>query len=79
MVQPPSPPLKLGPSDTLKLVFQVLEKESEKGLQPHQTFLRFYDPQTYEEGVQPLRVSSTGRANFELVRSFSLSRCHTLS
>jgi len=66
LVHRPSPPLTLGLSDTLKLNFQILEEDSGKGVQPHQTFLRFHDPQTDEEGVQPLRVSSTGRANFEL-------------
>lgn len=70
LTYPPSPPFVLGSSDTLKLTFHILEKETGKGVQPHQTFLRFHDPQTDEEGVQPLRVSSTGKANFELV-SFS--------
>ncbi|KIJ32149.1 hypothetical protein M422DRAFT_266080 [Sphaerobolus stellatus SS14] len=63
----PSPPLTLGASDRLKFTFQVLEKESEKPVQPHQTFLRFYDPETQEEGIQPLRISSTGKASFELL------------
>ena len=40
-----------------------------KGVQPHQTFLRFYDPETGEEGIQPVRVGSGGKAKFELVRS----------
>ncbi|KAF8531094.1 Dolichyl-diphosphooligosaccharide--protein glycosyltransferase subunit Swp1 [Gautieria morchelliformis] len=66
LAHPLSPPLTLGTSDTLKLTFQILQKDSGKGVQPHQTFLRFHDPQTDEEGVQPLRVSSTGKANFEL-------------
>ncbi|EIN08419.1 hypothetical protein PUNSTDRAFT_69138, partial [Punctularia strigosozonata HHB-11173 SS5] len=56
--------LTLGPSDTLKLTFQV--EEDGKGVQPHQTFLRFYDEQTGEEGIQPVRVSSAGKAKFEL-------------
>ncbi|KAF8512525.1 oligosaccharyl transferase delta subunit [Hysterangium stoloniferum] len=62
----PSPPLALEWSDTLKLTFQILEKDSGKGVQPHQTFLRFYDPQTDEEGIQPIRVSNSGKASFEL-------------
>ncbi|KAF8586605.1 oligosaccharyl transferase delta subunit [Ramaria rubella] len=66
LAHPLSPPLTLGASETLKLTFQVLEKDSGQGVQPHQTFLRFHDPQTDEEGVQPLRVSSTGKASFEL-------------
>ncbi|KAI0806207.1 oligosaccharyl transferase delta subunit [Irpex lacteus] len=59
-------PLKLAATDVLKLSFQVVEKDGEKGVQPHQTFLRFYDPVTGEEGIQPVRVSSTGKAKFEL-------------
>ncbi|KAI0688414.1 oligosaccharyl transferase delta subunit [Cytidiella melzeri] len=59
-------PLTLGAADVLKLSFQVVEKDGEKGVQPHQTFLRFYDPVTGEEGIQPVRVSSTGKAKFEL-------------
>ncbi|KII87573.1 hypothetical protein PLICRDRAFT_112010 [Plicaturopsis crispa FD-325 SS-3] len=59
-------PLTLGPTDTLKLTFQVLDKEDGKGVQPHQTFLRFFDEVTGEEGVQPVRVTPGGKAKFEL-------------
>jgi len=66
LTHPPAPPLSLGPTDTLKLTFQILDKDSGKGVQPHQTFLRFHDAQTDEEGIQPLRVASSGKATFEL-------------
>ncbi|KAI0716518.1 oligosaccharyl transferase delta subunit [Earliella scabrosa] len=62
--QKPSP-LSLGPTDTLKLTFQVLDVDG-KGVQPHQTFLRFFDPVSGEEGVQPVKVTSGGKAKFEL-------------
>jgi len=58
--------LSLGPSDVLKLTFQVAESEGGKGVQPHQTFLRFYDEVSGEEGVQPVRVTPGGKAKFEL-------------
>ncbi|PFH48015.1 hypothetical protein AMATHDRAFT_76926 [Amanita thiersii Skay4041] len=59
-------PLNLTQTSTLKLTFQITEKESGKGIQPHQTFLRFYDAQSGEEGIQPVRVTSAGKAKFEL-------------
>lgn len=37
-------------------------------MQPHQTFLRFHDEATGEEGVQPVKVSANGKAKFDLVR-----------
>lgn len=58
----------LNSTETLKLSFQVTEKESENGVQPHQAFLRFYDKSTGEEGIQPVKVGPTGKAKFELVR-----------
>ncbi|EPQ52216.1 oligosaccharyl transferase delta subunit [Gloeophyllum trabeum ATCC 11539] len=58
------PSLSLGPTDTLKLTFQVAEKDGGKGVQPHQTFLRFESGG--EEGVQPVRVTAGGKAKFEL-------------
>ena len=63
----PKTPLKLGQKDILKFSFAITEKESDNGVQPHQTFLRFYDEETGEEGIQPVRVSSSGKAKFELV------------
>ncbi|KAI5119881.1 hypothetical protein M0805_008552 [Coniferiporia weirii] len=61
-----STPLALGQTDLLKLTFTITEKEKGKGVQPHQTFLRFYDEETGEEGIQPVRVSPAGKAKFEL-------------
>jgi len=58
--------LTLSQTDVLKLTFQVVEKDGGKGVQPHQTFLRFYDHKTGEEGIQPVRVTSGGKAKFEL-------------
>lgn len=60
-------PLKLGASDTLKLTFQITENSEGKGVQPHQTFVRFYDSVSGEEGIQPVRVTPGGKAKFELV------------
>jgi len=61
-------PVVLGTSDTLKLTFQVTEQTTENGVQPHQTFLRFFDSTTGEEGIQPVKVTPSGKAKFELVR-----------
>ncbi|OSX60988.1 hypothetical protein POSPLADRAFT_1182153 [Postia placenta MAD-698-R-SB12] len=61
-----TPSLALGPSDVLKLTFQIVESEEGKGVQPHQTFLRFYDEVSGEEGVQPVKVTAGGKAKFEL-------------
>ncbi|KAL4072504.1 Oligosaccharyltransferase subunit Ribophorin II-domain-containing protein [Scleroderma yunnanense] len=59
-------PLRLGASDTLKLTFQITEDSEGKGVQPHQTFIRFYDSVSGEEGIQPVRVTPGGKAKFEL-------------
>ncbi|KAG7086663.1 hypothetical protein E1B28_002603 [Marasmius oreades] len=59
-------PLNLTQTDVLKLSFQVLDKETGNGVQPQQTFLRFYDANTTEEGIQPLRISTSGKVKFEL-------------
>jgi oligosaccharyltransferase complex subunit delta (ribophorin II) len=69
MVTKPSPALTLSETDTLKLTFHIMEKDGDKGVQPHQTFLRFYDEVSGEEGIQPVRVTSGGKAKFELVRN----------
>ncbi|THV03244.1 oligosaccharyl transferase delta subunit [Dendrothele bispora CBS 962.96] len=66
MTQKPSPPLQLSPADTLKLSFQIVDKDNGKAVQPQQVFLRFYDEESGEEGIQPLRVASTGKVKFEL-------------
>ncbi|KAI0044947.1 hypothetical protein FA95DRAFT_1608110 [Auriscalpium vulgare] len=57
-------PVTLGPTDSLKLTFQVKEEGGE-GVQPHQTFLRFYDETTGEEGIQPVKVTASGKAKFD--------------
>lgn len=59
--------MTLEKDDILKITFQVVEKEGGKGVQPHQTFIRFYDNHTGEEGIQPIRVTAGGKAKFELV------------
>ncbi|KAH7910254.1 Dolichyl-diphosphooligosaccharide--protein glycosyltransferase subunit Swp1 [Hygrophoropsis aurantiaca] len=59
-------PLTLSATDTLKLTFQITESAEGKGVQPHQTFLRFYDKVSGEEGIQPVRVTPGGKAKFEL-------------
>ena len=64
--------VKLGPTDTLKLTFQVAEEATDNGVQPHQTFLRFFDSTTGEEGIQPVKIAPSGKAKFELVRCFVL-------
>ncbi|KAJ7783579.1 Dolichyl-diphosphooligosaccharide--protein glycosyltransferase subunit Swp1 [Mycena maculata] len=68
LVEKPKIPLAVGLTDSLKLVFQIIEEgdTSGKGVQPLQTFLRFYDPETGEEGIQPLRVTPAGKSKFEL-------------
>lgn len=64
----PSTPVDLSQTDTLKLTFQIVD-DTDKGVQPHQTFLRFYDKKSGEEGIQPIRVTLGGKAKFELVMS----------
>jgi hypothetical protein len=66
--------MAVGPTDSLKLTFQVVEEDGLKGVQPLQTFLRFYDPETKEEGIQPLRVTPAGKSKFELVRPLASSK-----
>ncbi|PPQ89230.1 hypothetical protein CVT25_001309 [Psilocybe cyanescens] len=58
-------PVQISGKDTLKVTFQVVDKDG-KGVQPHQTFLRFYDEKTNEEGIQPIRVTPGGKAKFDL-------------
>ena len=60
--------MTLSQNDVLKLTFQVVEKDNGNGVRPHQTFLRFFDHKTGEEGIQPVRVTPGGKAKFELVR-----------
>ncbi|KAK7035382.1 hypothetical protein VNI00_011913 [Paramarasmius palmivorus] len=61
-----STPVNLTQRDVLKISFTVQDKDSGKGVQPQQTFLRFYDPVSGEEGIQPLRVAPSGKVKFEL-------------
>jgi hypothetical protein len=63
-------PVTLGPNDKLKLTFQVAEQGTDNGVQPHQTFLRFVDSTTGEEGIQPVKITPSGKAKFELVCCF---------
>lgn len=66
------PTVNVAKSDTLKLSFTVVDDEDDTtGVRPHQAFLRFY-ASSGEEGIQPIKVSSTGKAKFELVRPSSL-------
>jgi len=60
-----STPVDLSQKDILKLTFQIID-DTGKGVQPHQTFLRFYDEKSGEEGIQPVRVTLGGKAKFEL-------------
>ncbi|KAJ7786113.1 oligosaccharyl transferase delta subunit [Mycena metata] len=68
LTEKPRVPLAVGPTESLKVTFQVVEEGSDpiKGVQPLQTFLRFYDPETDEEGIQPLRTTPAGKSKFEL-------------
>jgi len=59
-------PLRVSVTDNLRLSFSVVEKEKGQPVQPHQAFLRFYDPKTEEEGIQPLSVKSDGKTKFDL-------------
>lgn len=51
----------------LKISFTVEDEKTGKAVQPHQTFLRFYDAESGEEGIQPMRVSSSGKIRHEIV------------
>ncbi|KAI3616361.1 hypothetical protein WG66_012621 [Moniliophthora roreri] len=66
LAQKASIPVNLTQNDILKISFTVLDKESGEGIQPQQTFLRFFDPKSGEEGIQPLRVAPSGKVKFEL-------------
>lgn len=61
-----STPVDLSQTDILKITFKITD-DTDKGVQPHQTFLRFYDEKSREEGIQPIRVTPGGKAKFELV------------
>lgn len=61
------PHVTLGPSQTLRISFTVLDKNSGKGVVPHQTFLRLYDSATHEEGVHPIKVNAGGKGKIDIV------------
>lgn len=61
------PHVILGASETLRISFTVLDKDSGKGVVPHQTFLRLYDPATREEGVHPIKVNAGGKGKIDVV------------
>ncbi|KAJ7932590.1 oligosaccharyl transferase delta subunit [Mycena leptocephala] len=52
LTEKPLHPMAVGPTDSLKLTFQVVEENGGKG--------------TGEEGIQPLRVTPAGKSKFEL-------------
>ncbi|KAF8213262.1 oligosaccharyl transferase delta subunit [Mycena galopus ATCC 62051] len=66
LTEKPRFPMAVGPTESLKLTFMVVVEGTTEGVQPLQTFLRFYDPETNEEGIQPLRVTPAGKSKFEL-------------
>ncbi|KAG8894193.1 hypothetical protein FRB99_001413 [Tulasnella sp. 403] len=58
--------LKLNAQDTLKLSFTVYDDADNVDVQPHQTFLRFWDASIEEEGIVPVKVSRDGKAKFTM-------------
>jgi len=58
--------IKMAANEALKLTFTVYDDQKEAAVQPHQTFLRFLDEQTLEEGVVPVKVSRDGKARFSM-------------
>jgi len=68
--------ITLLPDETLKIAFTVFDAEIGENVRPHQTFLRFYDSKTGEEGIQPIKVSAQAKGRFELVgTALSLKIC----
>lgn len=57
----------MAQDETLKLQFTVFDDAEKRDVQPHQTFLRFYDEKTDEEGIVPIKVGRDGKARFSLV------------
>jgi len=58
--------VKVLSDESLKLAFTVFDDAENVDVQPHQTFLRFWDPETDEEGTIPVKVSKDGKARFSL-------------
>ncbi|KAG8917092.1 hypothetical protein FRC02_003358 [Tulasnella sp. 418] len=67
-LNPPKKPktLVLGQDEGLRLTFTVHDDEKDVDVQPHQTFLRFWDEKTEEEGIVPIKVAKDGKAKFTL-------------
>lgn len=65
----------MSADETLKLTFTVLNDVDSQTVQPHQTFLRFHDDITDEEGIVPVKVSKDGKAKFSMVRQYNPSTC----
>ncbi|KIO24269.1 hypothetical protein M407DRAFT_244508 [Tulasnella calospora MUT 4182] len=59
-------PLRVAQDETLKLQFTVFDDAEKRDVQPHQTFLRFYDEKTDEEGIVPIKVGRDGKARFSM-------------
>lgn len=60
--------IKLAADETFKIVFTVFDDEKNADVVPHQAFLRFWDEQTEEEGIVPVKVARDGKAKFSMVR-----------
>ncbi len=59
--------LRLAQDETFKLSFTVFDDAENSNVQPHQTFLRFYDEKADEEGIVPIKVGKDGKAKFSMV------------
>ncbi|KAG8853268.1 hypothetical protein FRB96_008352 [Tulasnella sp. 330] len=58
--------LKLAADETFKMVFTVFDDEKNVDVMPHQAFLRFWDEQTEDEGIVPVKVARDGKARFSM-------------
>jgi oligosaccharyltransferase complex subunit delta (ribophorin II) len=68
---PLSKQIKLGPTDTLKLLLTTTEDKTAK--RPHQAFLTLHEPKTGLEESFVLTVKESGKARVELVCHDSLA------
>lgn len=64
--------VRLGPSDSLKLVLTTTEDKTAK--RPHQAFLTLHEPQTGLEESFVFSVKESGKARVDLVCSTSRSK-----